>query len=75
MVSQNIRRVVTGHDSTGKAIVLSDGAPPHVTRPAHQPGLAFHELWNTRASPSPVAATEAEPTDLHRDTAPRPMEK
>jgi hypothetical protein len=70
MVSQNVRRVVTGHDQTGKAIVLSDGTPPHVTRPPHQPGLAFHELWNTSACPAPVTATEPEPTDRHRDTAP-----
>lgn len=73
MVPKNVRRVVTGHDQTGKAMVLSDGTPPHVTRPEHQPGLAFHELWNTRAAPTPVTATEVvEPTDLHRDTAPPP---
>jgi len=70
MVSKSVRRVVTGHDGDGKAIVISDGAPPHVTRPEHQPGLAFHELWNTRACPAPVTATEPEATDLHRDTAP-----
>lgn len=70
MVSRNVRRVVTGHDSSGKAVVLSDGAPPHVTRPEQQPGLAFHELWNTRAMPCPVTAVEPEPTDRHRDTAP-----
>ena len=70
MINADVRRVVTGHDGTGRAIVLSDGAPPHVTRPPQQPGLAFHELWSTRASPAPVTATEAEPTDLHRDTAP-----
>ncbi len=72
MAAKDIRRVVTGHDSVGRAIVLSDAPPPHVTRPPQQPGLAFHEIWNTRASPAPVAATEAEPTDLHRDTAPPP---
>lgn len=72
MLHRSVRRVVTGHDTSGKAIVLSDGAPPHITRPAQQPGLAFYELWNTRACPAPVAATEAEPTDLHRDTAPPP---
>ena len=66
----DVRRVVTGHDSAGKAIVLSDGPPPHVTRPAEQPGLAFHEIWNTRATPSTLTATEPEPTDTHRDTAP-----
>jgi hypothetical protein len=70
MAGRDIRRVVTGHDGAGRAIVLSDGAPPHVTRPPQQPGLAFHEIWNTRASPAPVAATEPEPTDFHRDTAP-----
>jgi mannose-6-phosphate isomerase-like protein (cupin superfamily) len=70
MVSKNVRRVVTGHDASGKAIVLSDGAPPHVTRPEYQPGLAFHELWNTRSTPSPVTARESEPTDIHRDTHP-----
>ena len=72
MVSRNVRRVVTGHDESGKAIVLSDGAPPNVIRPEHQPGLAFHELWHTDASPAPVAATEAEPTDRYTETAPPP---
>jgi mannose-6-phosphate isomerase-like protein (cupin superfamily) len=72
MVSQNVRRVVTGHDETGKAIVLSDGAPPNVTRPPHQPGLAFHELWHTDRSPAPITATEPEPTDRYTETAPPP---
>ncbi len=70
MVSENVRRVVTGHNETGKAVVVSDAPPPHVTRPAHQPGLAFHEVWNTRQTPAPVTASEAEPTDFHRDTHP-----
>jgi len=70
MTGESLRRIVTGHDDKGRAIVLSDGAPPHVTRPPQQPGLAFHEIWNTRASPAPVTAAEPEPTDLHRDTAP-----
>lgn len=65
-----IRRVVTGHDATGKAIVLSDGALPHVTRPPMQPGLAFHEIWNTAAMPAGIGFAEPEPTDRHRDTAP-----
>ncbi|MFV0383155.1 cupin domain-containing protein [Paracoccus sp. (in: a-proteobacteria)] len=72
MLPENVRRVVTGHDAAGRAVVLSDGIPPHVIRPEHQPGLAFHELWNTNASPMPVLADEPEPTDRHRDTAPPP---
>jgi hypothetical protein len=70
MTKRTVRRVVTGHDQTGKAIVLSDGEPPHVTRSDVQPGLAFYELWNTRQMPADVTAEEPEPTDLHRDTEP-----
>ncbi|MGH1368110.1 MAG: cupin domain-containing protein [Maritimibacter sp.] len=72
MVSKNVRRVVTGHDETGKAIVLNDGTPPTVIRPAHQPGLAFHELWHTDKSPAPITATEPEPTARYTETAPLP---
>lgn len=70
MAKRTVRRVVTGHDQTGKAIVLSDGEPPHVTRSDVQPGLAFYELWNTRQMPAEVTPAEPEPTDLHRDTEP-----
>jgi len=70
MAAKEIRRVVTGHDRSGKAVVLSDGAPPHVTRPPGQPGLAFHELWNTAQTPVTLGFDEPEPTDRHRDTAP-----
>ncbi|TMV88624.1 cupin domain-containing protein [Thioclava sp. BHET1] len=72
MVSKCVRRVVTGHDETGKAIVLSDGAPPTVIRPPHQPGLAFHELWHTDQSPAPVTFSESEPTYRYTETAPPP---
>lgn len=65
-----IRRIVTGHDDRGRAVILSAGALPHVTRPPQQPGLAFHEVWNTAATPVPVTPTEPEPTDRHRDTVP-----
>ncbi len=70
MNQRSARRVVTGHDASGKAIVLSDGEPPHITRSEVQAGLAFYELWNTREMPCTVTANESEPTDLHRDTAP-----
>ena len=65
-----VRRVVTGHDRTGKAIVMQDGAPPVITTSPVQPGLAFYELWNTRATPAPIAASFDEPTLAHTETAP-----
>src|SRR6476660_362284 len=54
------QRVVTGHDTDGTSIVLSDGPPP-VTRTAAD-GAVFHELWSTDATPaggaSPMHRTE-----------------
>jgi len=70
MALRDIRRIVTGHDASGKAVVLKEGALPHVTRPSAQPGLAFHEIWNTAQMPAQIDFSEPEPTDKHRDTAP-----
>jgi quercetin dioxygenase-like cupin family protein len=53
------RRVVTGHDETGKSVFLSDGPPP-VSRAAPD-GASFHELWSTPAAPAPLSATEPDP--------------
>lgn len=46
-----VRRVVTGHDSTGKAIVLYDSNDPRtMTRPGV--GTVSHALWMTESSPA-----------------------
>ena len=34
----NVRRVVTGHDKDGKAIVIFDGNTPNVVKPEGRPG-------------------------------------
>ena len=65
-----VRRVVTGHDAGGRAVVLEDGAPPVVIRSPLQPGLAFHEVWNTHEMPMPITAGFDEPTPKHSGTAP-----
>lgn len=65
-----IRRIVTGHAADGRAIIAQAGPLPHVIHPPGQPGLAFHEIWNTAQMPMPISFAEAEPTDRHRDTAP-----
>ncbi len=56
-----IHRVVTGHDETGKAIVVTDGPLPVVKELANIPGTVFHEVWNTSATP-PVIDNGADPT-------------
>jgi Cupin domain len=55
------RRVVTGHDSTGKSIVLSDGPPPqhhHMSGP--EVGADFHEMWNAVKPVPALASVEAQ---------------
>lgn len=60
-----VRRVVTGHDASGKAIVVSDGPAPFVhTSPTRQ-NYASTDIWRTLATPAPIAAdalAEGEPT-------------
>jgi mannose-6-phosphate isomerase-like protein (cupin superfamily) len=65
------RRIVTGHDKSGKSIIQSDGHPPIELKIAER-GVTFFEIWSTNASPAPVAAREAEPTDRPLELAPRP---
>ncbi len=57
-----VRRVVTGHDSTGKSIVVSDGTPPqsHPMRGA-EVGADFFEMWSV-AKPVPTL-TSLEPSE------------
>lgn len=70
MSERTVRRIVTGHDAGGRAVVLEDGTPPVVIRSPLQPGLAFHEIWNTSDMPMPIAAGFDEPTLKHSGTAP-----
>jgi quercetin dioxygenase-like cupin family protein len=55
------RRIVTGHDASGKSVVLSDAPSPKTTDIGT---AAFHEVWVTTQTPAPIPATEPEPTDI-----------
>ena len=46
-----IRRVVTGHDAHGDAVIATDGSLPTVVELAAIPGTMFHEVWSTAATP------------------------
>jgi mannose-6-phosphate isomerase-like protein (cupin superfamily) len=48
-----VRRVVTGHDASGKAIVLMDGAAPN--RKVRQTGLVSTLLWVTDETPADIS--------------------
>ncbi|HYH42001.1 MAG TPA: cupin domain-containing protein [Burkholderiales bacterium] len=57
-----IRRVITGHDASGKAIVIEDRDAPAVRTNPHRPGHISVDLWRTSASPVLLKAEEADPT-------------
>jgi mannose-6-phosphate isomerase-like protein (cupin superfamily) len=55
------RRIVTGHDAAGRAIILEDGPPPRVQRIGGDTGPMFYEVWNTRETPAPIDRASGEP--------------
>ncbi len=61
-MTTSIRRVVTGHDDNGKAVVIEDGPPPEAYTNPLRPGHVSTDLWRTRAMPVPIAASEPEAT-------------
>ena len=61
------RRIVTGHDASGKSVVLSDAPNPKML---DMGSAAFHEVWITDRTPAPIAASEPEPTDRPVRTPP-----
>ena len=63
MTDRPVRRVVTGHDEQGRAIIQEDGAVPRVQRVGGDIGPMFHEVWNTRATPASIDAASGEPAE------------
>ncbi|HMA11383.1 MAG TPA: cupin domain-containing protein [Steroidobacteraceae bacterium] len=58
-----VRRVVTGHDAQGRAIIQQDGAVPRVQRIGGPHGPLFYEVWNTRDTPAPIDRDSGEPAE------------
>lgn len=46
------KRVVTGHDDQGQAVVALQGAPAQSIAIKAVPGTVFHELWRTTQCPA-----------------------
>jgi len=64
MMSSAPRRVVTGHDPTGKSVIISDGPPPqHHAMHGPEVGADFFEIWNCTRPVPVLTATEAEPNE------------
>ena len=63
MTESKFRRIVTGHNSKGQAVILEDGAPPRTARIAGAIGPIFYEVWNTRETPARIDRTSGEPQE------------
>ncbi len=64
-----IRRVVTGHDDDGKAVVLADGPAPNVRQ--RSSGIVSILAWATDETPADIAGT-ADRADRDSGVAPPP---
>jgi quercetin dioxygenase-like cupin family protein len=71
-MARSVRRVVTGHDATGKAVVVSDGPAPFVHINRHHPDWVSADIWRTDQSPAAVLARPGEPTAGPRRQLPQP---
>jgi mannose-6-phosphate isomerase-like protein (cupin superfamily) len=58
-----VRRIVTGHDGEGQAVLLSDGPVPRVQRIGGEHGPIFFEVWNTTETPALIDRASAEPAE------------
>lgn len=63
MESKPRRRVVTGHDANGRAIVVSDGPSPHLRASPHRPNVIYHNMWATDSMPVKINGSTDPVTD------------
>ena len=71
MTIRPVRRIVTGHDETGKAVVLMDSAAPNA-RLRSATGLTSTLVWATDESPALISGI-ADRADRESGVAPPPM--
>jgi hypothetical protein len=68
---KQFRRIVTGHDARGQAIIQSD-APPTRVKTLSGGGPTFYEVWNTRDAPATIDMDSGEPGEEGIVLAPPP---
>jgi mannose-6-phosphate isomerase-like protein (cupin superfamily) len=70
MSKTSFRRVVTGHNAEGRAVILEDGPPPRVFDNLGEAGLVFYEVWNTRETPARIDRAGGEPAEARLSLTP-----
>lgn len=63
LMDRPFRRIVTGHDDDGNAIVISDAPPERTRRVGGDVGAMFFEVWNTRETPARIDRRAGEPEE------------
>jgi len=69
-MSPSIRRIVTGHDQKGRAIVLSDGPAPFVHVNKAERDWYSVDIWRTHEIPAKIVPQAPEPTEGPRRQMP-----
>ena len=54
-MSKGARRIVTGHATDGKAVVIFDGEAPNTFKPPGRPGVQINNIWRVHESPASLA--------------------
>ncbi|CAM5681925.1 hypothetical protein MAUB1S_00041 [Mycolicibacterium aubagnense] len=62
-MQDTFRRIVTGHDDAGNAIIVSDAPPTRVVEVGGAGGAQFFEVWNTRETPALIDRRSGEPDE------------
>ncbi len=57
---KRFRRIVTGHNTQGRSVILSDKASPHVMPIMDQPNFAVTDFWKTSSTPADNSRTTAD---------------
>jgi len=57
-MARRFRRVVTGHNSAGTAVVVSDGAAAAVLERPGRPGVTLTDFWRTTTCPAELDGPE-----------------
>ncbi|MCG2616189.1 cupin domain-containing protein [Terrimonas sp. NA20] len=53
---KTFRRIVTGHDDKGNAVIVSDAPPVHTQLVGGPGGPTFFEIWHTNETPALIMA-------------------
>ena len=69
---KGFRRIVTGHDADGHAVIASDAPPTRVQQIGGPGGPTFFEVWNTQQTPAAIDRHSIEPAEAELVLAPPP---